>query len=75
MKNVHRADAIIPGDVIDTRCGIPGFMRVESVKYIDRPGVLTDQVEIKCEGNAFSRVYRACSEVSVWEGDPAAVGV
>jgi hypothetical protein len=69
------ADSLIPGDILDTRCGIPGFVRVTNVRYIDRPVGLSDLVEITWDDNSISpcRTYRAGSTVRTWVGDPSSV--
>ena len=77
MPKTMRADELIIGDVIDTRCGIPGYSTVTAVHYVERPTGLADQVEVTFAGDygmTNTRVYRAHSNVKVWEGDPAVVG-
>lgn len=60
-----RADEIISGDVIDSRCGVADYAwkTVTSVRYIDRPAPNKDRVELTLDGRGISRTRETAADV------------
>ena len=53
----RRADSIIPGDILDTRCGTGdlAYAKVLSVRVIENSAPLAqDRIEVTLEGDAIS---------------------
>lgn len=52
-----RADEIIPGDIIDTRCGVADYAwkPVTHVRYIDQAAPNQDRVELTLDARGISR--------------------